>query len=217
LLARVFNISRAGVRRSLLIGATVSFGVLAQFYCADIERYQLSVLGNAQYFLGGFLLCELYLATVRLPGPTLYVLDLTAVIALLTLVYSESPTIELLFPLGALLVFYAGLRGVLLPRFFGLTVVSIAGGMCYSVYLTHGTVLAAIGTVWSKVALGSVPLVAQQLLLIGVCAAAVYGVGTLYYLAIERPCMDPRWPGKLRLYLVRMVQSPEDMKCHRLM
>ncbi len=47
----------------------------------------------------------------------LYLLDLTAVIALLTLLYSESPTIELLFPLGALLVFYAGLRGVLLPHF----------------------------------------------------------------------------------------------------
>jgi peptidoglycan/LPS O-acetylase OafA/YrhL len=207
LLARVFTISRAGVRRSLLIGATVLFGVLAQVYCADIERYQLSVLGNAHYFLAGFLLCESYLATARLRGPAVYLLDLTAVIALLTLLYSASPTVEILFPLGALLVFYAGLRGALLPRFFGLTVVSIAGGMCYSVYLTHGTVLAAIGTAWSKLALGSVPLVAQQLLLIGVCAAAVYGVGTLYYLAIERPCMDPRWPGKLRPYLVRMVQS----------
>jgi peptidoglycan/LPS O-acetylase OafA/YrhL len=106
-----------------------------------------------------------------------------------------------------LLVFCAALRGVLLLRIFGLTVVSIAGGMCYSVYLTHGTVLAAVGTAWSKLSFGSVPLVAQQLLLIGVCAAAVYGVGALYYLAIDRPCMDPRWPGKLRSYLVRMVQS----------
>jgi len=195
-LARVFRISSAGIRRSVLIGATVLFAVLAQVYFKDLERYSLSLPGNAQYFCAGFLLCEFYFTAARLPIPA-YLLDLTAMLLLWPLLYSDNLTVEMLFPLGALLVFCAGLRGVLLSRFFGLTIVSIAGGMCYSVYLTHGTVLAAIGTAWRKLPLGSLPLAAQQLLLIGVCVAAVYAVGTLYFVAIERPCMDPRWPGKL--------------------
>jgi peptidoglycan/LPS O-acetylase OafA/YrhL len=206
LLARVFRISHAGVRRSLLIGATVLFCVLAEVYFADIERYHLSVLGNAQYFFAGFLLCEFYFATSRLRAVG-YLLDLTAMALLLPLLYSDGLTVEILFPFGALVVFCAGLRGVLLPRLFGLTIISITGGMCYSIYLTHGTVLAAIGTAWSKLPLGSLPLVAQQLLMIGICAIAVLAVGTAYFVSIERPCMDPRWPGKLMSRLVSIGHS----------
>lgn len=206
LLARIFRIARPVTRRLLLAGAIVLFSVLAQMYFPDIERYRLSLLGNAQYFLAGFLLCEFYFATSRLRMPG-YLLDAAALILLMPLLYADNLAAETLFPFGALLVFCAGLRGELLPRLFGLTVISVSGGMCYSMYLTHGTVLAAMGTVWSKLPLGSLPAFAQQLLMVSVCAAAVYTVGMAYYVLIERPCMDPHWPRKLSARLRRIGRS----------
>jgi peptidoglycan/LPS O-acetylase OafA/YrhL len=197
LLARVFRISSAGIRVSLLVSAIVLFSVLARVYFPDIERYQLSLLGTAQHFLAGFLLCEFYFVTSRVRPARGYLLDALAIIVLLPLLYSDKLTVEVLFPFGALLVFCAGLRGMLLPRLFGLTIISVSGGMCYSLYLTHGTVLATLGTLWSKIALGSLPLLAQQLLTIAVGAVAVYATGAVYFVLIERPCMDPHWPRQL--------------------
>src|SRR5262249_16006553 len=127
LLARVFRISRASTRLSLLAVAVVLFSVLADVTFPDIDRLQLSLLGNAQHFLAGFLLCEFYFAGSRLRAPG-YLLDATALILLLPLLYSDNLTVEVLFPFGALLVFCAGLRGRLLPRFFGLTIISVSGG-----------------------------------------------------------------------------------------
>lgn len=188
------------------MSAIVVFSVLAQMYFPDTERYKLSLLGNAQYFLAGFLLCEFYFATSPLRAAG-YLLDATAMIVLLPLLYSDNLVVEVLFPFGALLVFFGGLRGMLLPRLFGLTIISVSGGMCYSLYLTHGTVLATLGTLWRKVSLGSLPLLTQQLLMIGVCTVTVFATGAAYFVLIERPCMDPHWHRKLAGRLRRIGRS----------
>ena len=84
--------------------------------------------------------------------------------------------------------------------------------MCYSVYLTHGTVLAALGLELRKLPLGSLPMAAQQVLLIGLSLGVVFAAGALYFVLIERPCMDPRWPRKLiallRSHRAVPAQSP---------
>lgn len=196
LLAGVFRISSTPVRRSLLIAVTLGSSVLSQLYLKDIPRATLSLAGNAQYFAAGFLLCDFYLVPlrVRISG---YLLDAVGIALLVPLLFGNGPVTAILFPLGVLAVYIAGLRGALLPKLFAQSLISVAGGMCYSVYLTHGTVLAALGLALRKLPFGSLPMVGQQVLLVGLSLAVVFAAGTLYFVLIERPCMDPRWPRKL--------------------
>jgi len=210
-LAAVFGISSTMTRRGLLIAGTLGLSVLSQLYLKDIPRATLSLAGNAQYFTAGFLLCDFYLVPwrVRVSG---YLLDAVGIALLVPLLYGGGPVTAILFPLGVLAVYMAGLRGVLLPKLFAQPLISVAGGMCYSVYLTHGTVLAALGLVLRKLPFGSLPVAGQQVLLIALSLGVVFAAGTLYFVLIERPCMDPRWPRKLvallRSHRTVPAQSP---------
>lgn len=79
------------------------------------------------------------------------------------------------------------------------------GGMCYSIYLLHARVIAVTiqtlgdliphtGMFWSDYALA-----------FGVCGAAIVVVTGCFFLAIEKPCMDPLWPRKAWEWLTRRV------------
>ena len=77
-------------------------------------------------------------------------------------------------------------RRILTGRF-----VTAIGGMCYSIYLVHFVVSLTLGrateilaTRWYIVNLG------LQALLLGV---PIMAVSTLFYLAVEGPCMEPKW------------------------
>lgn len=71
------------------------------------------------------------------------------------------------------------------------------GGMCYSIYLLHFPLISYVGHHTLPLAQGRGPLVhlAVQAVFI---VPAVLLVSTVYFVLIERPCMDRRWPQKLR-------------------
>jgi peptidoglycan/LPS O-acetylase OafA/YrhL len=122
--------------------------------------------------------------------------DLLGIGALVPLLWNDSRWTLILFPFGALVVYLAGLNGRFVRRFFASPFVSIAGGMCYSVYLTHGTVLAMVATALAGSHIAEQSLVTQRLVVVGTSLSAVFLVGTVFFLLIERPCMDPLWVRK---------------------
>jgi len=205
--ASVFKIRSAVWRRAFLVGVTLGVSILAQTYDPGSPRLALSLAGNLQYFVAGLLLCDIYV-TRPLERISPYAWDLAAVAALVPLLGNDSPWTLRLFPFGAVLVYTAVLQGHFVRRFFALPLVSIGGGMCYSVYLTHGTVLTMVDMAFAHFSLGTLPLFAQRTLVIGVSLAAVFLVGALVFAFLERPCMDPRWPARLldRLHALRQRQ-----------
>jgi peptidoglycan/LPS O-acetylase OafA/YrhL len=71
------------------------------------------------------------------------------------------------------------------------------GGMCYTIYLLHYPLISFVGHNTLPLGQGSGPMVhvmAQGLLILPV----VLVVSSVYFVLIERPCMDRNWPGKLR-------------------
>ena len=71
------------------------------------------------------------------------------------------------------------------------------GGMCYTIYLLHFPFISFLGHPTLPIARQTTPLLhlAVQALLI---IPPLLVVSSVYFVLIERPCMDRRWPQKLR-------------------
>ena len=91
----------------------------------------------------------------------------------------------------------SALRGRLTSRVLSWVWVPVVGGMCYSIYLVHARVLSVLLTkgFGSQGLTGSFSL--DWLLIACVVFPIVVGISSIFYLLIERPCMDHRWPQKL--------------------
>jgi peptidoglycan/LPS O-acetylase OafA/YrhL len=94
------------------------------------------------------------------------------------------------------MIYLGGARGVFGRWFLGLPWIALIGGMCYSIYLTHIMVFQAVHLVLHKV-MPPLPLVADFAIWFTVLTPIGIACGFVYYLLIERPCMEPNWPAKL--------------------
>lgn len=75
--------------------------------------------------------------------------------------------------------------------------------MCYTIYLLHNYIIAALGMVTQRISQGgafSVRLLIHFLLMTPI----VLVIGALYFRFIERPCMRPDWPQRLRSAFLRI-------------
>jgi peptidoglycan/LPS O-acetylase OafA/YrhL len=83
--------------------------------------------------------------------------------------------------------------------------VTVVGGMCYSIYLLHLFVIQGLGQLTREWTLGAPyywVFLAQQVVLVG---SVVMAISVAYFVVVERPCMDPRWPEKLRAALAERM------------
>lgn len=88
------------------------------------------------------------------------------------------------------------LRSRAVSRVLGNRWIATIGGMCYSIYLLHHPIVSFIGH--RTLPLGGL---AVQ---VGLIVPVVLGVSTLYFVAIERPCMDRHWPQRLGAWWLRI-------------
>jgi peptidoglycan/LPS O-acetylase OafA/YrhL len=83
--------------------------------------------------------------------------------------------------------------------------ITVIGGMCYSIYLLHGRVLAFVihGGLAALVNLGS--FASDYLVVAAICIPAVIAVSSVFYVLVERPCMAPDWPMKALVAIRRLL------------
>jgi len=196
ILASIFLIRSATVRRSLLIAIILAGALVSSFLIQEESRISLTLLNYSQYFLAGFLLCDIYLlkSQPNLPRP---IWDLLGLGILVWIFFGPSQLYYILFPFLTVVLYLAGLNGQILRAFFANPFVSITGGMCYSIYLTHPTVLTIVTVLPNKLHLNRLPAGAETLIIFLLGFAATLICGAIFYVLLERPCMDPKWPQKL--------------------
>lgn len=194
------------VRRSVLVGAIGAMVVLQNMYPAR-EGF-LSLYGFVQYFLAGILLADLYVCRTKEAAMQHKGMIVAGLAALIAVVYlplghsNESATIvpavtyKLIFPFLILLFYYTVLMNGVVKKMFSVPFLAVTGGMCYSVYLLHYTVISAVGryTQQLRITDGYLLNLAVQLVLLTVPAMLVSAV---FYYYIERPFMDSKWTDKL--------------------
>jgi peptidoglycan/LPS O-acetylase OafA/YrhL len=186
LLALVFAIRKDRTRRIALIGSML-LAAFAQIVWAHSFRSQFSIAYFIQFFLAGFLLADLRLSYAG--NDKKWWWDALSVIGWPIVFLMEGPMLRFALPFLIIVLYWAAFHGPLANRLFRFPVVTAIGGMCYTIYLFHFLVIAFATRI---VAHGQPPL-----LLAGVSIVLIAISSAVYFLLIERPCMDRNWPKKL--------------------
>ncbi len=207
LLAFVFRIRPRTLRRAVLVVAILLAASLRILGPAQrMPWLSWTLVDYLQYFLVGFLLADVYLvdwrrSPLRSRGWTLAA-GASWIGSFFVMRWAIEPMEAFrgpprwILPLALLVSLYATLRSPLLCRFLGRSWIYTIGGMCYSIYLTHVPVVRLLGQGTDGLVPGGPYLAALgvQLLLL---VPAVLLVSAAYFVLVERPCMNPRWPQDL--------------------
>ena len=199
LLGLFYRISSAVVRRSILLTMILAGGCF-HLYVADAPAMSLwkwTILYHAHYFIAGFLLADILEGSPQQHRQD-WRWDAVSVACwpIVFLLPRVEATLAWL-PLLILPIYLAAFYGPASSRFFSKSWVAITGGMCYSLYLMHMLIIPVLFHATRHVLFPDFLLsYTFQVVTLG---GGILLFGTLYYVTVERPCMDPQWPQKLWL------------------
>jgi peptidoglycan/LPS O-acetylase OafA/YrhL len=157
-------------------------------------RSDHSIVGTLQFFVAGFLLADLHL--LNPPKIRTYLWDVAAVVGWYLVLATDKQWWNLMMPLGLVAVYWSAFAGKLVNVLFQSRFTSTIGGMCYSIYLIHQQIIGVVAMKLHNVAM----VWAVSLGLISVSC-------TVFFLLVEKPCMDHQWLMKIGRYLRRDRES----------
>lgn len=191
----VFKLSPI-LRRSIIVIATLAF---SHFYGVDHPIDGYALFHQFSYFLVGLLLADIYLTSLRQSTTKSIAWDLIALVALLAVFaakyFSISPAMTT--PWLAFVGYLAVFKANYIRKLFASTPVVILGGMCYSIYLWHLIAISAYRVVHLRV-FNPEPQLLDRLLFLIIATLVAIPFCTIFYILIEHPTMDPKWPSKLK-------------------
>ena len=210
LLTLVFAIRNPRLRRSLLIGLTLTTLAAQTLLVPHHPRIALSILAYLQFFLVGFLLADIFLTSWKSSPRRSLHWDLVALAGwpLLFLVLQSTVLTHWVFPALVFALYCAAFRGRWINRIFCNRWITAVGGMGYSIYLIHYEVISAVGR-FTKALGAHLPnpvYFMVQVALVGSCIAIVCGI---YFVVLEKPCMRRDWPKRLWDHLKGTVPSSQ--------
>lgn len=187
--------------RILLTGLIVLFVTLQHFFPPSFP----SLYGNVQHFLIGILIADLYvrgIGTITLQKKCGLPLAVILFLLMFLLPVQEESNFwsrlvqSLLFPFIIGLFCYSIFTNNTLKKIFSYKFIPVIGGMCYTIYLVHYTVISMIGrfTIHLSFTNYFLPNFLLQVVLLVIPVLLVSGV---FYLYVERPFMSKKWVDKL--------------------
>ncbi|HMK27834.1 MAG TPA: acyltransferase [Chitinophagaceae bacterium] len=190
----IFLIKHKLTRRIILIGLILLSGVYAYY---SFWKLPTMLPYFICYFLSGMFLADLYFnshqlklnKTVGLVTGICILLGLPFIIS----VHSLWFFLLKLFLMNA--VFYLVLFNEGLKKLASLQIITIIGGMCYSIYLLHVLIMSGVSQALAELPLlhGAVGVIVYAVLLL----AAVLIFSAVFYRLIEQPCMRKGWWKKM--------------------
>ncbi len=160
------------------------------------------------FFLLGILLADYYISKerikileqwIQLSGSFMVGFISFVMIILTDITYIESKvgilkmglsTVQLMF---LFIFFYNVLFRAGPVRFYSNAIVTSIGGMCYSIYLFHNEIINGIGFYLIKHPFSSYFILDYSIISIILCVSILI-LSTIFYILVERPCMNKRWP-----------------------
>jgi len=215
LLARLFFRSSPWQRRTLLYGFLLAHWALIYLFAGPtpgewatgtlLQRYiNLTILYWIRFFVAGLAVADLYV-TVFPRMKAHWIWDVMGAPCLVLPFALGSGAWDFWGPWVLVVGFVGAFHGPVLRWFFRNAFVGIVGGMCYSLYLTHSIALQAFDLVYMKLLPGIHGFLARLVVGEILILPLLLVVGSIFYLLIERPCMDRNWPVKLRHWTRRKL------------
>jgi peptidoglycan/LPS O-acetylase OafA/YrhL len=154
-----------------------------------------------QFFMVGIFMADIFLTDWRQGIRQHRVFDWITIVSLIVLYSTWTWGKDLswkFFFLAALFgTFYSSFRSIGVNKFLRNPWVTAIGGMCYTIYLLHLAFAEAFVMVWHKLLPGMSYGTSFVLGLI-VFLPLLFVVSSVFFVLIEKPCMDPNWPRKLQ-------------------
>jgi len=194
LMAYIFSLTPSN-RRFVLLSIAFFF----VFFNNTVYLSHLSILNFVQYFLVGFLLADLYVSNSTILPKTkfdyLFGFLFFSIIWLIDkgdLKFQYQKNIWDLVQLCSIFLLY---YYVLIHKIFKLLsfkLITNIGGMCYSIYLLHYPIISMFGNPllhysFSEYSFINISIYSISLLFL------IMAISSIYFLIIERPCMDKDW------------------------
>jgi peptidoglycan/LPS O-acetylase OafA/YrhL len=206
----LFSFPKATVlRRTFLVILMVALGLVQKWYMLPESRAGLTILYSLQYFLAGFLLCDLYVVGwEKIRSHWLW--DLVCLPLWVWVFWWNSDWYHVWLPLACVVLYVGAFKGPLLRAFFRNRVIATIGGMCYSIYLTHNLILTRATALYRHIAApaSSSTSLVEVWLLAALITVIVFAAGLVFYILLERPCMERDWPRRLATYLGLLRPAP---------
>lgn len=199
-----FSIKNKLTRRSLLLLPIVIRLILVT-NTTVFDNLYLTLFSTIDFFCVGILMADIYL-TERLnenKNPQ-YKFDIIALVSITVLfatwTWDKNLTLKFIFLIALFITFYSCFRSIVINSFLKNKWITAIGGMCYSIYLIHLAFAEFFAMVWKKVSYFDSYL-SNVIVGLVLFLPILFFVSTTFYLLIERPCMDPAWPQKLKKFL----------------
>jgi len=208
LLCYIFVVNK-NARRVLLLSLIILFPLIhALFSKGGIYQPAVKTLYSfIQYFLAGILLADLYIDNFKIVFSKSFSI-IVGISLLLIMAYVDYSTFigQILLLFSVLFFSFLVLNDVFWGKVFSVKYLTIIGGMCYSIYLWHYVIIDAVikFTVFIKITNDYLITMAFQSFLI---LPIILALSSLFYVLVERPCMDKKWPVNL-MHLLKKVQGP---------
>jgi peptidoglycan/LPS O-acetylase OafA/YrhL len=178
----------------------ISMCLKSYFVEYGITQLGSSVISYLSNFLTGVIFAWLFLSRNFFFIKRNYCWDLLGLIAIFIQFYFYKPQHHfnniILFNGGIFIMMIAAFKGKIFNRFFTLPAVYVTGGMCYSIYLLHYAFfhLLVKYSVHFQTGLGYLYDLILQLI---ICLPIVWIISAIFFLVIEKPCMNKHWPDRL--------------------
>ena len=199
LLAKLFTLSGKGRRRGVLIFICLLLTTSQSLFFPAEGRLSLSILNFLQYFLIGFLLADVYLCDWNEAPRHHLRWDVVSLIGwpLLLWLFEWPRLTTLLLPFMLFWLYCSVFRSVYVRRLLTRPLLTVIGGMCYTIYLIHFQVISFVGRLFPPVKVSGHFFINYLLeLLILLPILAFFAVA--FFACVERPCMKKDWPARLR-------------------
>jgi len=185
------------LRRAILLSASLLLIFLQKFYPPPFA----SIYGFAQYFFTGILLADFYVSDTFPSFFNHKWIIIPAIGLLITIISLPIKNVasadilfitRLCFPFLLGLFYYIVLKNDQVKRIFSYKFIPIIGGMCYSIYLLHYTIISFLGrfTIRLHITAYYLPNLILQIILLSI---PILILSSIFYFYIERPFMSNKW------------------------
>ena len=185
----------------LILFCVISVWLKSHIHFNDLIFFKSSIFAFLTNFLSCIFFAFIYLKYQFYYKKKYIFYDLLGIISIFSMFYFYKPQAHyisnVMLNLSVLVLFNSTFKGIFFNWFFTRRFVYLIGGMCYSIYLLHfawfkfiilfSGNLFSYSEYWSSFLFQGILLLTTAIL-----------ISSLFYVFIEKPCMDRNWPTKIK-------------------
>ncbi len=183
------------ITRRIILVSLILFFIAVTAPLDIMDPISLTIYKFIKYFFIGILLADFYVSNTAVEFfNKKWIAPACALLLVILCVIPKEDELygKLSFPFLIGLFYYIVLKNEQVKKIFSYKFVPIIGGMCYSIYLLHYTVISIFGRFTTKIRITDhyLPNLYFQMVVLSLIALVISSV---FYLYIERPFMDKKW------------------------